>query len=346
MDPAQSGRLQLARWLTSPANPLAARVAVNRVWHHLFGQGLVATVDNFGVNGAPPSHPELLDHLAGEFVRAGWSVKKLVRQLVLSHAYRLGSETPALAVEKDPGNRLVWRHTPRRLDAEEVRDALLHASGRLLEGAGKPVVAGLRMVEMRDNGAEAKLVLAAATGARERSVYLPLLRGVTPASLEAFDPVEQTLVTGRRETTTVPTQALYLLNSGFVRAQSLALAERLLARVDVDAMGRISLAYQKVLGRKPLAHEARRALHYLTRFEQDYVPPAEPVEGVVTAAPVAMEASEAATAGLKPLENPDDVERGGPPLLEPEARPRGAVNAAWMTFVQALFASAEFRFVR
>ena len=119
------------QWLTSAKNPLTPRVMVNRVWQHLFGQGLVTSVDNFGVTGDVPSHPELLDHLATRFVRDGWSVKKLVRAIVLSRAYRLGSEAPAANLAVDPANRLVWRHSPRRLDAEEIRDAMLAAAGTL-----------------------------------------------------------------------------------------------------------------------------------------------------------------------------------------------------------------------
>ncbi|HYT92791.1 MAG TPA: PSD1 and planctomycete cytochrome C domain-containing protein, partial [Gemmataceae bacterium] len=127
----QSGRLELAQWLTNPNNPLTPRVMANRVWQHLFGQGLVSSVDNFGVTGDRPSNPELLDHLAREFVRGGWSVKRLVRTLVLSRVYQLGSAAPAANVAVDPANRLVWRHAPRRLDAEEIRDATLAAAGTL-----------------------------------------------------------------------------------------------------------------------------------------------------------------------------------------------------------------------
>ena len=129
MNPKQSGRLELAQWLTSPQNPLTPRVIVNRVWHHLFGQGIVSTVDNFGTTGDPPSNPELLDHLATRFIRDGWSVKRLVRALVLSRAYQLGSKATPKHLAADPANRLVWRHSPRRLDAEEIRDAMLAAAG-------------------------------------------------------------------------------------------------------------------------------------------------------------------------------------------------------------------------
>ena len=123
---------------------------VNRVWHHLFGRGIVSTVDNFGVNGDRPSHPELLDHLASEFISNGWSVKRLVRTIVLSRAYRLGSEASPEYREVDPANRLVWRHSPRRLDAEEIRDAMLASAGRLESKppAGSPAK-DLAMVEMQ-----------------------------------------------------------------------------------------------------------------------------------------------------------------------------------------------------
>src|SRR5262249_51351527 len=114
--PKQSGRVQLAPWLPSTQNPLTPAVMANRIWQPLFCQGLVSSVDNFGVTGDVPSHPELLDHLAATFVRDGWSVKKLVRALVLSRAYQLGSEAPAEHVALDPANRLVWRHSPRRLE--------------------------------------------------------------------------------------------------------------------------------------------------------------------------------------------------------------------------------------
>ncbi|RYD62305.1 MAG: DUF1553 domain-containing protein, partial [Verrucomicrobiaceae bacterium] len=240
----QSGRLELAQWLTSPNNPLASRVIVNRVWKHLFGEGIVKTVDNFGVKGDTPSHPELLDHLATRFIRDGWSIKKLVRAIVLSRSYQLGTEAPATHLEVDPANRFVWRHSPRRLDAEEIRDAMLASAERLQLASPEPSPAKeLRMAEIRDNGAEARKLHEAADRSVFRSLYLPLLRGLTPKTLEAFDPVQQTLVTGQRDATTVPTQALYLLNSAFVRQQSLALAERLLTNAERPEAELVQEAY-------------------------------------------------------------------------------------------------------
>ena len=215
MNAKQSGRLELAGWLTSSRNPLTPRVIVNRVWYHLFGRGIVSTVDNFGTTGDQPSNPELLDHLATRFIRDGWSIKRLVRAIVLSRAYRLGSKATPKHLAADPANALVWRHSPRRLDAAELRDAMLAAAGSLstASGTGSSPTQELKMVEIRDNGPEARAILEKADASTERSVYLPLLRGITPRPLEAFDPVDQTLVTGQRQVTTVPGQALYLLNS-------------------------------------------------------------------------------------------------------------------------------------
>ena len=231
VNPQQSGRLELARWLTSPRNPLTSRVIVNRVWKHLFGRGIVSTVDNFGATGDPPSNPALLDHLATRFVREGWSIKRLVRSVVLSRAYGLSSEADPAHLAADPADRLVWRHEPRRLDAEEIRDAMLATAGSLnRDRPAGSATQKLKMIEVRDNGPEARAIHERADSSHYRSVYLPLLRGITPHTLEAFDPVEQTLVTGERETTTVSTQALYLLNSPFVR--------RRVARVGGAAPGR------------------------------------------------------------------------------------------------------------
>jgi hypothetical protein len=264
----QSGRLELAQWLTSKKNPLTPRVMVNRIWQHLFGQGLVSSVDNFGVTGDVPTHPELLDYLAARFVKDGWSVKKLVRALVLSRAYQLGSEAPAANVAIDPANRLVWRHSPRRLDAEEIRDAMLAVAGRL--NLARPTTSpakDLKVIELPNNGPLAKRLEEEAAKSTHRSVYLPLLRGITPKALEVFDFAEQGMVTGSRDTTTVATQALYLLNDPFVRQQSAALAARLLVNPDLDDAGRIRLAYRLTLGREATAKEVERVQKFLADYE-------------------------------------------------------------------------------
>jgi mono/diheme cytochrome c family protein len=336
----QSGRLELAEWLASSKNPLTARVAVNRVWHHLFGRGIVSTVDNFGVTGDVPSNPELLDHLASRFIADGWSVKKLVRAIVLSRAYQLGSEVPETHRVADPANKLVWRHSPRRLDAEEVRDSLLVTAGSL--DAKRPAASPakeLKMVEMRDNGPEATAIYSKADTSRSRSVYLPLLRGVTPRTLEAFDPVEQTLVTGARDATTVPGQALFLLNSSFVRRQSLTLAEKLLKQDEKDDT-RIASAYRLILGRAPTAVEIDKAKAFLGEYESAYRADPPP-------APKAKPAPKPKDKGPKEQPaNPDEIDQTGETVVTETVYAKDPKSAAWLAFVQVLFASAEFRFVR
>ncbi len=339
----QSGRLELAQWLTSPENPLTPRVFANRIWQHLFGQGLVTTVDNFGINGDTPSHPELLDYLAQQVIRQGWSTKQLIRSLVLTRSYQLGTDAPTDAVAVDPANRLVWRHSPRRLDAEEVRDSLLLTSGNL---AAKPEQAGvktLRMVEMRDNGAEAKTIQETSNRSLSRSVYLPLLRGVTPASLEAFDPVEQTLVTGQRAVTTVATQALYLMNSNFVQKQSLALAEHLLQGKDKPGQTEIRQAYLRVLGREPNPSELNRVEDFLADYEIAYADAPSSRSEKPVSSDIVIAATETTTTEVV---DPDNIDRTPQQAQEEEARPSSPRAAAWMNFVQALYATAEFRFVQ
>ena len=343
VNPQQSGRLELADWLTSPKNPLTPRVAVNRVWQHLFGVGIVSTVDNFGVMGDTPSHPELLDHLANRFISQGWSVKKLVRELVLTRAYQLSSEAPAANTTVDPANRLVWRHSPRRLSAEEIRDATLAAAGTLdSRNPGPTAVNQLPMIEMRDNGDEAREVNERADVSTHRSIYLPLLRGVTPRSLEAFDPVDQTLVSGNRETTTVPSQALYLLNSSFVRKQSLALAERLAKTKDVSDTTRIVEAYRRAFGRTPTKNEIARAHAFLDEYESEsrplYPDSLAPVPRRVKVI--------VPKKNLEEVFDPDQIDQGSEPIVEDLIQAADARTAAWHAFTQALFSSAEFRYVR
>ncbi len=341
VNPAQSGRLELAQWLTSPNNPVTPRVIVNRVWNNLIGQGIVTTVDNFGIKGDVPSDPELLDALASGFIRDHWSVKRLVRRIVLSRAYQLGSETPAPHLQIDPANHLVWRHAPRRLEAEEVRDSLLASAGRLQvkPPSGSPVKA-LKMIEMADNGSEARTIHEQADRSVYRSVYLPLLRGVIPATLEAFDPVEQSLVTGRRDATTVPTQALYLLNSSFVRRQSLALADRLLNREAPSDTERIKTAYLLTLDRKPERKEISRAENYLRQYESSFR------AWIASEPPSAPEPTRPKPAAKTGDATADDNAPAPEPTAPEPVDPRTPQEAAWSSFIQALYASAEFRFVR
>jgi cytochrome c553 len=239
----ESGRRELADWLTSPDNPLTARVAVNRIWQHLFGAGLVRTVDNFGMAGEVPSHPELLDHLALRFRAGGWSVKALVRSLVLSRAYRMSSSGQAGAAI-DPDNRLLWRANRRRLEAECLRDAMLSAAGRLDRRLGGPTV-------RKGTTSEYGYVF---DGTR-RSVYLPVFRNRLPDLFEVFDFADPNLVTGRRTVSTTAPQALYLLNSPFVMEQARHTARSLLSSPELDDAGRLDRLYRLTLGRLPAPAE-------------------------------------------------------------------------------------------
>ena len=205
-------------WLTGSHHPTTrslSRVTVNRVWHHLFGRGLVPTVDHFGHLGQPPSHPELLDHLAVEFVQDHWSIKRLIRRLVLSRAYALSTSAPDDALKTDPNNELLTHARRRRLPAESLRDAMLAISGRLDRSAGGTSVDGLAYLAIATSGKKSADLKVEEN--KRRSVYLPIVRNDLPEALRLFDMADPELVTGRRPVTNVPAQALYLMNSPFVR---------------------------------------------------------------------------------------------------------------------------------
>jgi hypothetical protein len=254
-----SGRLELAQWLTSTNNPLTARVMVNRVWQHLFGQGLVRTADNFGSTGERPTHPELLDQLAIDFMSNGWSVKKLIREIVLSRTYQLSTRGDAANQQADPGNRLLWRMNPRRLDAEAIRDAMLTASGMMdLNPPGGSMVGSIG-----DGIASGYADRFVSAQFHYRSIYLPIVRDFVPSCLEVFDFAEPSLVIANRDTTNVPSQALYLMNNEFVIEQAKALAHRISTAPNLDHAGRIKLAYELALSRPPTDAERARADKFL-----------------------------------------------------------------------------------
>jgi hypothetical protein len=185
----------------------------NRVWYHLFGRGIVGTVDNFGALGEAPSHPELLDHLAIRFVEHDWSVKKLIREIMLTRAYQLSSEHSEAGYAADPDNKLVWRMNRRRLEAEPIRDALLAVSGRL--DLARPKGSLVQTISGGEIGRQARTA-----GLMEpvtfRSAYLPIVRGLVPEFLNLYDVADSELVVGQRDVTTVAPQALYMMNSPFV----------------------------------------------------------------------------------------------------------------------------------
>ncbi|MFM8891198.1 MAG: PSD1 and planctomycete cytochrome C domain-containing protein [Planctomycetia bacterium] len=259
-----SGRLDLAFWIASPENPLTARVMANRVWLKLMGQGIVATPDNFGVMGMKPTHPELLDHLALALVADGWSVKKLVRRIVLSRAYQLASVHDAGNHTIDPDNRLRWRMDRRRLDAEAIRDAMLAVSGTLEERppVGSPVA---RIREDRQ-GVIRLLTEMRSRRALERSIYLPIVRDQVPDFLNLFDFPDASLVSGQRDTTNVPSQGLFLLNNPEAIELAAAFARRVEALPGTPAE-RLARAHEMALGRPPTAEEQEAMMRFWTGFQ-------------------------------------------------------------------------------
>ena len=271
----QSGRLQLAEWLVDPKNPLSARVAVNRVWQKLFGEGLVRSVDYFGTRGDRPTHPDLLDHLALKFMRDGWSQKRLIRSIVLSRTYRLGTGQNQMATGIDPENRLLWRMNRQRLDAEALRDGLLASSDGLLASRGGP---GLPL-EFPENSSslEPKAVnppsfsLAKFRPEQEfqRTVYLPVIRSAQPEMArvrDLFDFTQPAQIAGRRSQTIVPTQALYLLNNSLPRKRATALA-LLLLQSGQSAEERLQSLWLRVYNRPISTAEIRDSLQFLSDIQ-------------------------------------------------------------------------------
>jgi cytochrome c553 len=268
----QSGRLELARWIASPGHPLTARVMVNRIWQYHFGTGLVATSDNFGARGERSSHPELLDWLAARFVESGWSVKTLHRQIVLSSTYRMARVTDDRAARVDPGNRLLWRMPRRRLEAEALRDAILAVSGQLdRKPGGEESSAFLyREAEILDakRGFNANRVKSDHTWYgqfRGRSIYLPVVRNMLPDVLTLFDAADPNGVTAVRNDTTVPAQALFLLNNPFVREQAASFSRLVLAQGGEDRE-RVRLAHVRALGRSLRGEELAEALEFVREY--------------------------------------------------------------------------------
>ena len=237
-----SGRLELAEAIADPKNPLTARVMVNRVWQHHFGEGLVRTVSNFGRMGEKPSHPELLDYLASRFIENGWSMKKLHREIMLSATYQLSSDGNATNLALDGDNRLLWRVNRQRLDAESMRDTLLSVAGELDHtAAGKPTP-----LEDIQN--------------RRRSVYGFVSRRKLDGTLALFDFPNPNLSAEKRTTTATPLQQLFFLNSEFLTARAKALELRL--RTAQPAEERIKQAYRIVFGRDATAEELRLGREY------------------------------------------------------------------------------------
>lgn len=260
----RSGRKELADWITDPSNPLTARVMVNRVWQHLFGRGIVSTVNNFGANGDRPTHPQLLDHLATVFVRDGWSLKQLVRRIMLSRVYRQSSLDHDEGLSVDPDNHLLWKMNQRRLEAEAIRDAMLVASGQIdLAPADASIVAKVGDGLIGRNLKADQIV----SDQRKRSVYLPIVRGVLPEILRVFDFPEPSIIGGVRDVTTVPTQALYMMNDEFVIETASKLAGRLMGEKQLGDRDRIRLAYQLTVTRDASEEEVETAMDSIQQMQ-------------------------------------------------------------------------------
>jgi hypothetical protein len=265
---------------------------VNRVWHWLFGAGIVTSVDNFGTTGSEPSHPEMLDHLALKFMNDGWSVKKLIREIVLSRTYRLAATHDEQNFTADPANALLWRHNPRRLDAEAIRDAMLSASGlidlsrpeaSIIGRAGDGPLGGPRVVTLTEDGV-------AKANSNSRSVYLSVARNVEPEVLAVFDFPDAAAVQGARQITNVPGQTLFMLNSDFAAKHAKGLAKRVLgdsvsarisetnstktsitsAKLDRDEIpARLNEMYWIVFSRQASNSELAAAKKLLSRYRND-----------------------------------------------------------------------------
>ncbi|MBL8830359.1 MAG: PSD1 domain-containing protein [Planctomycetaceae bacterium] len=320
----RSGRLELAEWLTDRRHPLTARVYVNRIWQHLFGRGLVTTPDDFGVNGARPSHAELLDHLAVRFMNHGWSTKRLVRELVLSRTYRQGESgklnqdttrdraafsSQLSAFAPDPDNVYLSYRPPRRVEVEVLRDAIMQVAGTLDQAPPLPeqtFLAKFNPYREDEYRTFQPLFLPAQIEHRERSVYLPVVRGVLPEMFQLFDFASPDRPTSVREESIVPAQSLYLMNNAWVISQAKALGERLLSDAALDDAGRVASVYRRAFAREATTAEVNRALQYLSS-----------PESLVS-----------------------DAKVKTPPTAEQLRLER------WTSFCQIIFASAEFRYVK
>jgi len=298
----RSGRLDLAEWLARPDHPLTARVMVNRIWEHHFGEGIVRSPDNFGKLGDLPTHPELLDFLSAVFVAspgsewengrmgewerrnsgaslshsptppfshsiswrgAGWSVKNLHRLILLSNAYQMSSAYDPKSAKADPENRLFWRFNRRRLEVEAIRDSILAVSGTLDRKAGGTLLKAPNFAYITNDQSNNT----AAYDTPRRSIYLPVIRNAVYDVFQVFDFVEPSFLNGKRSSTTVAPQALFLLNGEMVLESAAAFADQLLKLPELDDAGRLRAAYLRAYGRPAAGAEVASALNYLRAYE-------------------------------------------------------------------------------
>jgi hypothetical protein len=268
-----SGRLELARWLADPGNPLTVRVIVNRIWQFHFGRGIVATPNDFGIRGKPPTHPELLDYLAARFVASGWSIKSLHRLIMLSRTYQLGSTDDGGNARTDADNEYLWRFRRRRLDAESIRDAVLGLSGALDESPG-----GAHPFPDQTTWAFSEHdPFKAVYDTRRRSIYLMMPRFQKLPFFALFDGADTNASTAERLTSTTPLQALFLMNDPFVHDQAQRFALRLLAeRADND--GRLTRGYELALGRPCTTEELTETRIFLEQVRAQLQSAGTPVD--------------------------------------------------------------------
>lgn len=283
----RSGRLEFANWLTEPTHPLTARVAVNRIWQGHFGEGLVRSPDNFGLLGDKPTHPALLDWLATDFVGTpeirnskselensslvtrhsslAWSFKRLHRAIMLSAAYQMQTTFNEAAFLIDPDNRLWWRRNRRRLEVEAIRDSLLAVSGRLENGMGGSLLPTPNRAYVTGTANNYPNIY----NSNRRSVYLPVVRSALYEVYQVFDFAEPSVMNGKRDSTTIATQALFMLNSPLVAAQSQELARRVLNQPSLGDAERIRELYAMTFQRAPTVSEQTRALEFISQLEQN-----------------------------------------------------------------------------
>ena len=324
----KSGRRELADWMTSPDNPLTARVMVNRIWMHLFGTPIVESPNNWGPTGMEPTHPELLDHLAVRFMVQSWSVKSLIREIVLTDAYQRSSFYVAANADVDPDNKQLWRMSPRQLDGEAMRDAMLAASGNLdLSRPQSQVIdwGDGRVDRGRGNQERFNEI------SNYRSVYLPVIRDAIHESLELFGFPDPNITSGQRRESIVPPQALYVMNGEFAIGQAGAMADKMLSAAD-DRAEQVQWAFLTAYGRPASTHEIQASVRFL--------------HSMASAAPA--ESKRPNAANERPGRRPGARPNGQGPRQRPGQERQGSGSQspeqrAATLFCQALLASAEFR---
>lgn len=261
----KSGRLELAEWLVDPRNPLPSRVMANRIWQGHFGEGIVRTPDNYGRLGERPSNPELLDYLARTFIESGWSIKRMNRMIMLSKTYQMSAALDEETKAKDPENRLLSHYPRQRLSVEEIRDAYLALGGDLdltMGGTLDPAVG-------TDGETSANRISMNPESTNRRSIYLPLRRSNLPTLYTLFDFGDATTPDGKRSSTTVATQALFVMNSPLVMREAKSLTDTVLKQ-EKTGKRRIEDIYLRILGRQPDANEIDTGLSYVQSLRQKW----------------------------------------------------------------------------